>query len=113
MAFFRGHDIPMPPGAVVLTFLIDTLTESIGMVRIKLFIRPHESNKIFGFREIDYVVGVAGEHVNGFNLVAAGFKFDHFIRADLALLNQPVTADHDEKFPLGVVPVLTLSDAGL
>ena len=68
---------------------------------------------MFGVAEVDDVVRVAGKHVDALDVVARDFKLDDFIRAELALLNEAVTADHDEELPLGVVPVLAFGDAGL
>ena len=40
-------------------------------------------------------------------------EFQHFLGSQLPLLDKALSGDHDEKFPLGVVPVLALGDAGL
>ena len=58
-------------------------------------------------------MGVAGEHVDGLDLVAADLEVEDFAGADLALLDEGAAADDDEEFPFGVVPVLALGDAGL
>ena len=58
-------------------------------------------------------MGVPGQHMDGLGLVAGHFKFQHVLTADAALLNQPMPRHHNEKFPLGIVPVLALRDAGL
>lgn len=83
------------------------------MVGIKQLIRPHEGDEVLGVRKIDDIVRPAGDHMDGFDLVAADLKADFLIRVDIALLNQRVTAHDDEKLPLAVVPVLTLGDTGL
>ena len=82
------------------------------MLWIKRFIRPHDGDEIFGLGEVDDVVRVAGEHLNGGDFFAGHFKFDDFAAADSALLNQTVTGNDDENLGLGVVPVLAADDAG-
>lgn len=47
------------------------------------------------------------------DLVPAHFKFDHFIRAYLPLLDQAVTRNHNEELSLRIVPMLTLRDTRL
>lgn len=42
---------------------------------------------------------VAGEHMNGFDLVAADLKFEHLVTADTVLLNESVSRHDNEKFP--------------
>lgn len=70
------------------------------MVGVKQFVRPHEGDKVFGITQIDDIVSPAGDHVDGFDLVAADLKADLLIRVDIALLNQRATADDDEELPL-------------
>ena len=57
-------------------------------------------------------MGVAGEHVDGLDVVAGDLELDDFIGAQLALLDEAVAGDDDEELPLGVVPVLAFGDAG-
>ena len=83
------------------------------MIRIKLLIRPHEGDKVIGIRQIDDIMRPAGDHVDSFDLLTADLKANLLVRVDVALLNQCATADDDEELPLRVVPVLSLSDAGL
>ena len=85
----------------------------VGAVRVEEFVGPHEGDEGFGVGEVDDVVGVAGEHVDGLDLVAGDFEVEDFAGADLALLDEGAAADNDEEFPFGVVPVLALGDAGL
>ena len=56
---------------------------------------------------------ISWQHVDTLNVVACDFELYHLIGAELALLNEAVTGDHDEELPLGVVPVLAFGDAGL
>ena len=83
------------------------------MVGVKLLVGPHDCHQIFRLTQIDNVVGIARQHMDGLDSVTADLKFDLFIGADLAFLNQPVSGHHHEKFPLAVVPVLPLGNAGL
>ena len=92
-------------------FILHRFKERIRVVGIKQLIRPHEGDEVLGVAEIDDVVRPAGDHVDGFDLVAADLKADFFIRVDIALLDQRVTANNNEELPLAVVPVLTLGDA--
>ena len=69
------------------------------MVRVKLLICPHDRYQVLGIGQVDDVVRVAGEHMNGFDLVAADLKFEHLVTADPALLNKSVPRHNNEKFP--------------
>ena len=82
------------------------------MLCIKRFIRPHDSNEIFGLGEVDDVVRVAGKHLHSGDFFTGHLKFDDFAAADSTLLNQTVTGNDDENFGLGVVPVLAADDTG-
>ena len=57
-------------------------------------------------------MGITRQHVDGFDFLSGNFKIQHFFGAHLPLLDQAVTGHHNEKFPLGVVPVLPLGHAG-
>ena len=83
------------------------------MIRIKRLIRPHDRHQILRIAQVDDIVGIAGQHMDGLYLVAGNLKLDHLIRADFALLNEAVAGHHNKELPLGVVPVLALGDAGL
>ena len=83
------------------------------MVGIEELVRPHEGDEDLSVAKIDDIMRPAGDHVDGFDLVAADLKADFFIRVDIALFDQRTIADDDEELPLGVVPVLTLGDTGL
>ena len=83
------------------------------MIWVKLFVRPHQCDKIFGGGQVDNTVRPAGDHVNGFDFVAGNLEGYLFVGVDIALLDQRTSADNNEKLPLGIVPVLPLGDAGL
>ena len=83
------------------------------MVGVEQLVCPHEGDEVLGIAEIDDIVRPAGDHVDGFDLVAADLKADLLVRVDIALLDQRATADDDEEFPLRVMPVLTLGDTGI
>ena len=50
--------------------------------------------------------------MDGLNLVAANFKIQHFVGADLSLLYKGFACYYNKKFPLGVVSMLALGYAG-
>ena len=95
------------------------LKERIRMCRIEDLVGPHQRDQVLGLAQVDDVVGIAGQHVHSLDPVTAHFKFYHFVRlagsricSDPALLDQAVAGNHDEEFPLGIVPVLAFGDAG-
>ena len=49
----------------------------------------------------------------GLNVVATDLKVEYFVAVDAALLNECATCYDHEELPLGVVPMLSLGDAGL
>ena len=55
-------------------------------------------------------MGVTWEHDDALDSVTADLVIQNFIRSFLAELDQAVTGNHNELFPLGVMPVLTLGD---
>ena len=81
------------------------------MVRIEYFITGHHRDQVFRLGQVDDIVRPAGNHVDGLDLVSRDLELHHFAGVDVALLNQPVTGDHDEQLPLAVMPVLSLGDA--
>ena len=83
------------------------------MIWVKLLVCPHQGYEVFGVGKIDDVVRPARDHVDGFDLVAAYLKRNLFVGVDIALLDQGASAYDDEKLPLGIMPMLTLGDAGL
>ena len=46
-----------------------------------------------------------------FYLVTTNLKIEDFVRIDPALLDESVTTDNNEKFPLGIMPMLSFRDA--
>ena len=56
-------------------------------------------------------MGVAGEHYDTLNPVAAHLVFNDLVSPFLALLDKAVAGDDYELLPLGVVPVLPLGYA--
>ena len=62
-------------------------------------------------------MGVARKHMHGLYLLSGDFKIQYrigislLIHADFSLLNQAVARHHDKKFPLGMMPVLSLRHA--
>ena len=85
----------------------------VRMIRIKKLVCPHESDEVLSVAEIDDIMRPAGDHVDGFNLIAADLKADLLVCMDIAFLDQRSTADNDEELPLTVMPMLTFGDAGL
>ena len=83
------------------------------MSGVKQLIRPHKGDKVLGITQIDDIMRPAGDHMDGFDRVAADLKADLLVRVDVTLLDQRATADNDEELPLRIVPMLTLGDAGL
>ena len=89
--------------------------EGVGALRVEDFVAVHDGHEVFGVGEVDDVVGVAGEHVDGLDVVAVDLPFEDLALGiiEAALLDEAVALDHDELLELGVVPVLALGDAGL
>ena len=85
----------------------------IGFVGIEDFVAVHHRDEVLGVGEVDDVVGVAGEHVDGLDVVAGDLELDDFVGAEPALLDEPTASNHDEELPLGVMPMLPLRDARL
>ena len=84
------------------------------MLRIEDFVRPHDGYKVFRIAQVDDVVGVTREHMDGLDLFSAYLELEHLFTPDPTLLNEPVTGNHDKEFPFTVVPVLLpFRNAGL
>ena len=91
------------------------------MVWVEDFVAVHHRNEVFSVREIDDVMGVAGEHYHALNLVSADLIFKYLRIAIFVQLvrswilgphlDESVTFYHYELLPFGVVPVLALGDA--
>ena len=82
------------------------------MLRVKDLVAGHNRHQIFRLGQVDDVVCPAGDHVNGFNLIAGDLKLHRLIGVDIALLNQTVSSHYNEQLPLAVVPVLPLRNSG-
>ena len=85
------------------------------MLGVEHFITVHHSDEILSIGEVDDVVGVAREHMDGLDVVAFDLPLQHFTFGivQVPLLDEPVALDHNKLLELGVVPVLALGDAGL
>ena len=79
---------------------------------IEDLVAGHDGYKVFRVGQVDDVVGPAGNHVDSFYLVAGDFEFNGFSGVDVALLDQGMALDDDEKLPFAVVPVLAFGDSG-
>ena len=53
----------------------DLLKKRIRVSRIEDLVAGHYGDKVLGFAEIDDVVGPAGDHVDGFDLITGYLKF--------------------------------------
>ena len=80
-------------------FILNWIEVSVRLIRIENFVAVHHCHQILGIAEVDDVVRIARKHVHRLDVVAAHLKLNNFVRAFLALLNQPVTFHDDEKFP--------------
>ena len=58
-------------------------------------------------------MGVARQHLYRLDPLAADLELQNFIGIQPALADQAAPGHNDEKFPLAVVPVLALGNAGL
>ena len=81
------------------------------MVGVKNLVAGHHRHQIFRLGQVDDVVSPSGNHVDSLDFVPGNFKFHRLSGVNIPFLNQAVTGNHDEQFPLGVVPVLPLRDA--
>ena len=97
--------------AIVVSLYV--LSEGVWLTGVEPLVGPHDGHQVFGVAEVDDVVGIPWQHVHRLDVVSIHLKFQNLIRADFPLLNQAVAADHHEKLPLGVVPVLALGDSRL
>ena len=77
------------------------------------FVAVHHCDEVLSLGKVDDVVGIAWKHDDTLYPVSADFVVEYLVRAFLAELDESVAGDDDEQFPLGVVPVLSLGDAGL
>ena len=84
----------------------------IWLIRVEFLITIHHGNQVLSVAEVDNVMRIARQHMDALDVVACDFKLYHLVGAELALLDEAVAGDYDEKLPLGVVPVLAFGDAG-
>lgn len=91
----------------------DFIKVGVGPVRIEYLVAVHDGDEVFGVGEVDDIVGVPREHDDGLDFVTTHLVVEDFVSAFLAELDETVARDDDELFPLGVVPMLALGDAGL
>lgn len=61
------------------------------MVGVKNLVAGHHRHQILRLRQVDDVVGPAGNHVDSLNFVPGNFKLHRFSSVDVSLLNQSVT----------------------
>ena len=93
--------------------LLHRVEIGVGAIGVKNLVAIHHSDEVVCVGEVDDVVGIAGEHLDGLDFFAADFVVPDFVCAFLAQLDQAVAAYDDEGFPFAVVPVLALGHAGL
>ena len=55
------------------------------MAGVKLLVGPHDCHQIFRFTQIDNIVGIARQHMNSLDPVAADLEFDLFIRNSIEI----------------------------
>ena len=67
--------------------LLYRLEKGVRVVRVKDLVTGHHRHKILRFRQIDDVVGPAGNHVDSLNLVPGNLKLYRFASVDVSLLN--------------------------
>ena len=96
-----------------MSFCLYFFEERVGVAGVEALVAVHYGYEVVGLREVDDVMGVAGEHVHGFDFVAADLELDDFVGADAALLYLAVAGHDDEELPLCVVPVFAFGDTGL
>ena len=98
-----------------LDVILNLFEEGVGLVGIENLVAVHDGNEVFGVTEVDDVMCVTWEHVDGLDVVAVDFPFENFAFGviEVPLLNEAVAFDDNELLELRVVPVLTLGDARL
>ena len=95
----------------VLLLFIYWVKVCVGASWVEDLVAVHHGDEVLRLREVDDVVGVAGEHYDALYPVAADLVIDHLVRTLFTHLYEAVAGDDDELLPLGVVPVLPLGDA--
>ena len=54
---------------------------------------PHDRHQIVSLGQVDDVVGIARQHVNGLDLLPGYLKFPDLVRADLPFLDQAMAGN--------------------
>ena len=99
--------------SVFLDVLFYWFEVCIGLVGVEDLVAVHHRDEVFRVAEVDDVVGIARQHVYALDVVASHLELNDLIGAKLTLLDEAVTAHHNEELPLGVVPMLALGNARL
>ena len=104
----------VPRIVISLSFSIsDLLIERVRTLRVEALVGPHDRHQIVGVAEVRDAVGVARQHVDGLDPLAADLELQNLVRVQFPFADQAMPRHNDEEFPLAVVPVLPLSDARL
>ena len=93
------------------SLLLYLIKIGIWFVGVEYLVAVHYCYQVFSVGEVDDVVGVTREHDDRLYFVTTYFIVQYFICAFLAKLDKSVTCNHNKLFPLGIVPMLTFSDA--
>ena len=109
----RGLSFRAEPQAESRNLFLHRFKVRIGFRGIKYLVAVHHRHEVLGIGEVDDVVGVAREHVDGLDVVAGDLELDDLVRVQPTLLDEPMPGDHDEELPFGVMPMLPLRDARL
>ena len=104
----------LAPGQAGNDSLFYLFKKRIRLFGIKDLVAIHHGHKVFGVTQVDDVVSIAGQHVDGLDVVAIDFPFQHTAGGvvEVALLDQAVALYHYELLELGIMPVLAFGDAG-
>ena len=65
------EEIPVQAGDDELFYWFEI---SVRFVWVEDFVAVHDCNEIFSIRKVDYIVGIARQHVDCFDLIPAYFK---------------------------------------
>ena len=104
----------VPRIVISLSFSIsDLLIECVRVLRVEALVGPHDRHQLVGVAEVRDAVGVARQHLYRLDPLAADLELQNFVRVQFPFADQAVSGYNNEEFPLAVVPVLALGDAGL
>ena len=84
---------------------------SIRLLRIENLIAVHNCHQVLSLGEVDDVVGVAGVHVYGLDIVATYFVIPYFIGSFFTHLNESMTRYNNKGFPFAMVPMYAFGNA--